>query len=373
MTLGERHGTTLEPAVKDLWNPLEHTTTLFRWDLNVINKLSMDVLKSALCQSCELLELFDGADANDFFTVVGDPDRDRVTPESIPGEAPISCILKPVMEALFLNKGRYPSCSLIQLNKPTLDLSDLDKPAIETTIDERCLTSPAVGIAMLDCSIGKKTSSCLQVSDDILVGIFNVLSMVGLDHWEEFTVLIDWDWSLSWLDDAAVDAHLVIIFTKAGGTVDDTRTSVLGHKAGTEHLEASVGTPLLEETEEWLILLTNEGGSLELFKDCVALDLALLDNVGKTILHANVNFLSLLVLPANVVECRIDSQSQVTWKGPWRGRPSDKVRLLIIFEDWESDDDGGVRNFLVVGASLEVRQHGIASCGEGHDLGSSVD
>ncbi len=48
----------------------------------------MDVLERTTAR--ETFEFFDGADTDDFLSVVRNPDRDRVTPESVSGKAPIS-------------------------------------------------------------------------------------------------------------------------------------------------------------------------------------------------------------------------------------------------------------------------------------------
>ena len=134
----------------------------------------------------------------------------------------------------------------------------------------------------------------------------------------------------------------------------DTSTGILGNKLGSEDLEAAIGASLLEEAKKRLIALADEGFSLELLKDGVSLDLALLDDVGKTVLHAHVHFRSLVVLPAHVVHCRVNSESQVARQSPWRGCPSDEVCFLTVLNDGERDDNCGIRYFFVVRAGLEI-------------------
>ena len=82
MTLCERHGSTFEPAVKDLGDSLQHALALLRRDLDVVNILSVDVSDRAA--ACESFKLFDRADADDLFAIVRDPDGNRVTPEACP-------------------------------------------------------------------------------------------------------------------------------------------------------------------------------------------------------------------------------------------------------------------------------------------------
>lgn len=137
MTLGEGHRATLEPAVKDLRDSLEHATSFLRGDLDLVDVLSVDISQGST--SRKPLELFNRADAYDFLAIVGDPDGDRVTPEAVSGEAPVPSVLKPVVEAFFLDEARNPAVGLVELYKSLLDISDLDEPAVEATVDQGCL------------------------------------------------------------------------------------------------------------------------------------------------------------------------------------------------------------------------------------------
>ncbi len=185
-------------------------------------------------------------------------------------------------------------------------MSDLDEPAIESTVDERGLTTPAERITMLDCAVGKKTALCLQVLDDGLVGILDVDALVRLDHRQEFTILIDRNGSLARLNNAICNASSIIVFTKTGSTVNDTCTSVFGDECSSEDLEAAIGSSVFEESKERLVAFANDSLSFECFKDFVALDFALLENIVETALHADVDFLSRCVLPTDVLEIWVD-------------------------------------------------------------------
>ena len=92
----------------------------------------------------------------------------------------------------------------------------------------------------------------------------------------------------------------------------------------------------------------------------MVLDHRLLENVLKSILHADVNLLSLVVLPANVVHGGVDGDCHIAGQGPRRRGPSNEVRLLTVVENGERDDDRGVWHVFVVRASFKVREHCIA-------------
>ena len=81
MALSERHGATFKPAVKDFRNSLEHTSTFFGRNLNVVNILSMDI--SQLSTAREAFKLLYRANADNFLAVIRNPDRNWVSPESV--------------------------------------------------------------------------------------------------------------------------------------------------------------------------------------------------------------------------------------------------------------------------------------------------
>ena len=79
---------------------------------------------------------------------------------------------------------------------------------------------------MLDCATCHESSGSLEISSDNLVCLLDVLTSVVRDLGGEFTVLINWHWGLTRLDESVLDACLVILFTEAWGLVDDTCTGV---------------------------------------------------------------------------------------------------------------------------------------------------
>ena len=259
------------------------------------------------------------------------------------------------MEALLLDERWNPASRLVELNEPLLELSHFDEPAVETAVDERCLTTPAEGIAMVHSAVGKESSSRLQISNDHLVSILDINSGIWLHDWQELSVLVDGHGSLSRLDNATIYASSIIILTEPRRTVNNASTSVLRDEFGAEDLEAAIGSSFLEEGKQGLILLANKSLTLECVEDGVVLDHCLLEDVLESIFHADVHLLSLVVLPANVVHGRVDGNCHIAGQGPRRCGPGNEVRLLTVVENGERDDDRGVWHVFVVGAGLKVR------------------
>ena len=147
----------------------------------------------------------------------------------------------------------------------------------------------------------KKTASCLQVPHDGLIGVLDVDALVGIDHWEELSVCVDRYGCLARLDDASRDTGCIIVFTKARCAVNNTRTGVLGDEFRAEDLEAAISFSLSEVVKEGFVALTDERRALKLFEDIGLPDPRLLLHIVKPIFHADVHFLSLRILPSDVV------------------------------------------------------------------------
>ena len=68
MTLGEGHCTRLEPTIEHLRDSLEHASSFFGRDLNIIDKLSVDVSEGTAAR--KTFELFNRANNNNFLSIV---------------------------------------------------------------------------------------------------------------------------------------------------------------------------------------------------------------------------------------------------------------------------------------------------------------
>ena len=178
---------------------------------------------------------------------------------------------------------------------------------------------------MLDGSVGEQLALSLQVCDNDLVGLLDVLTSVVRNFGSKLAILVNRNWGLTRLDDSGGHTGGVIVLTKAGSTVDNTSTCVFGDEVTGKDLEAAISAPLLEEGEEGLVALANDGLTLELLKDFVRLDLTLLADVIETCLHADVDFLSSVVLEFAVVHLGVHTEGQVGGQGPGSGRPSNEV------------------------------------------------
>ena len=98
----------------------------------------------------KLLKLFDGANTDQLLHVLRCPDGNRVAPVSVSGETPILSINEPIVETLFLDVSRDPGAVLVVLDQLILNVSDLNEPGVESSVDQGSVGSPAEGITMDD-------------------------------------------------------------------------------------------------------------------------------------------------------------------------------------------------------------------------------
>lgn len=82
------------------------------------------------------------------------------------------------MESFLLHEGGNP-CSLgVLFDELLLNVGDLDEPTVEASIDQRCLGSPAEGVAMLDSAAREKSARSFDICSDDFVGVLNVLTLI---------------------------------------------------------------------------------------------------------------------------------------------------------------------------------------------------
>jgi len=103
----------------------------------VINVFSVEIFDFSA--SRELSQLFNRTNADNFLSIIGDPDRNGISPVSVSGEAPVFSINKPVVESLFLDERRNPGASLIVLNELFLNVGHFDEPCVKGSVDQRGL------------------------------------------------------------------------------------------------------------------------------------------------------------------------------------------------------------------------------------------
>ena len=71
-----------------------------------------------------------------------------------------------------------------------------------------------------------KSALTLQSLFNCIVGFLNVDTLKVMNDISEFSISINGNWCFSWLNKTILNARLVIVLTKAWGTVHNTSTSI---------------------------------------------------------------------------------------------------------------------------------------------------
>jgi hypothetical protein len=150
------HRTRLKPAIKYLIDTPKYSLACLRGNRDLINEFTVEIGDAS--DATQSLQLFNGANAHDLRVVFADPDGDGVAPEAVPGEAPVLCILEPIIEATLLRKRRHPMTLLIVLHQVLLDVSHPNEPTMHSLVDEGGFGSPAEWIIMPHLRINEQST-----------------------------------------------------------------------------------------------------------------------------------------------------------------------------------------------------------------------
>lgn len=252
MNLSIRHGTTLEPAIEHFFNSSKLPLSLPWWNCQMINALSMKICN--LLSTRELFKFLNGANADNLFSVIGNPERDGITPKPISWETPVTSIFEPIPEPALLDGFWDPISLDIILDKVFFDVCDFDKPAGYSLVNERSIASPAERIVVLNGLDSYNSAFLLQIFYNFLIAFLYVDSFIVLHFTCESSILIERHWGIVRRNQLFRNAHLVILLTETGSTVHDACTSIWCNEAGSLHFETAIFSSRLEIRKYWHIL-----------------------------------------------------------------------------------------------------------------------
>lgn len=123
-----------------------------------------------------LLQVADGVIVDDVFAAVfAVEDRDRNTPDTLTGDAPVAAVVDHIVDAV-MAPGRNPFDRIDGFEGFLTEAVDRSKPLFRRPIDDRVLAAPAVRILMAEGVFGKESTLFSQFLDDRYVGIEDELA-----------------------------------------------------------------------------------------------------------------------------------------------------------------------------------------------------
>jgi len=143
------HCSGIEPAVDYFRYTMHFFATVRAFEGNCINIRTMKFYLCILRISASLCEFCAASDTL-LVTTLTLPYRKWCSPVTVTGDTPVLDILKPVTETSFSDRIRDPVYSIVVADQVIFDCRHFDKPGFSCVVDERCVTSPAVRIFMLE-------------------------------------------------------------------------------------------------------------------------------------------------------------------------------------------------------------------------------
>ena len=325
--------------------------------------------------------------------IVGDPHRNRRTPEAVAGDRPVAGVGQPLAELAVLDVVRDPVDLLVEFKQTVLDLGDGHEPAGDRLVDQRGGAAPAVRIgvhiallleqdgAVLLRHGGQRAVAGAQVAQDRQVGVEHEHALILRAQRRERAARVK---HVHGRD--AVGVQRVHIVLAVGGLVHQAGALGGVHVVGGEDLVgvgargAALGERVLarEVREDRPVAPADHVGALEFAHNLVALaeflGVGTKQGLGEVELLAGE--LALDRLDLHVVDVRADHDREVRGHGPRRGGPEHGVGVVLVLQ-LDGHGHGGVLTVLVhVGIHAQlvraqrrlvlraVRQHAVALIGQ---------
>ena len=143
------HCSGIEPAVDYFRYTMHFFSTIRTFECNCIDIRTMKFYFGIIWITASLREFCAASDTL-LMTTLTLPYRKWCSPVTVTGNTPVLDILKPVTKTSFSDGLRNPVYGVIVADQVIFDCSHLDEPGFSCVVDERCVTSPAVRIFMLE-------------------------------------------------------------------------------------------------------------------------------------------------------------------------------------------------------------------------------
>ena len=170
MELCKRHCSWVEPAVDNLRHSCHRLATLRAFNVYSVDirLMKFDFIRAIIAH---WFKFFNAAD-NVSFAAFTFPNRKRCTPVSFSWKTPVDYVFKEVTHTSFLDVFRKPVYWTVVCNKLISYGCHLDKPFFSCIVKKRCITSPAVRIAVFKRNSRKEFAFFFKKVKNHLVTVF---------------------------------------------------------------------------------------------------------------------------------------------------------------------------------------------------------
>src|SRR5690606_32347761 len=134
--LGIGHRTRFKPAVKYIADASHGALPVGTWPGKIIDEVLVQVVHFLAALG---LELCDTADDFDMVAAVALPDRNRISPETVAADCPVTGAFEPFAESAVLEMLRHPGDLVVGTEHILFDLVDVYEPTAHGAVDQRLL------------------------------------------------------------------------------------------------------------------------------------------------------------------------------------------------------------------------------------------
>ncbi len=121
------------------------------------------------------------------------------------------------------------------------------------------------------CAAMDQSSLLLYVFHDNFISIFHVNVFVDRAFFGKFSIFVNWNRRIIWMNDPFRNTHLVIFLAKSRRAMDDTCTGIIRNKIAHLYFKASILFSLSEKIEHRDIFFSLKVFSLNLFQNFICL------------------------------------------------------------------------------------------------------
>ena len=225
MMLCKRHCSGIKPAVNYLRYTVHGLAAVRALHGDIINiwAVKLDGLRTLV--TTLLVEILT-ASYGFHMAALALPDIQWCSPVTVSGNTPVLNVLKPVTETSLTDALRNPVDGVVVADQIIFYCCHLDEPGLTCIVDQRCVTSPAVRIIMLEFRCVKKFALFVKVCEDHRVrflnkytGVWCFFGHVTLSVYELYKRKI------------IITANTAVILTKCRCDMNDTSTIAHGNVA----------------------------------------------------------------------------------------------------------------------------------------------
>ena len=397
MVLGEAHGTGFEPAVHHVADAVHVTLAgrIVRVDAGqlvdvravhvdialmvarIIAKISLQLVQRTVHIHAWILR------------IIGNPHRNRRTPETVTGNGPVTCVGKPFTELAVLHIARNPVDLLVQFEQTVLDLGDRHEPGAHRLVDQRSGATPAVRVGVHVALLLEKDRALVfrntlqravagtQVTQDRLVRIEHIHTLVIRAQRGELAARVE---HVNALDALGVERVHIVFAVRSlmheTGTLNGI--DIVGGEDliafRTRNLALDGVLVACEVREHRVVAPAFHLGTLEFAHDLIVVAkflgvgaeqwLAQVELLARELAFGRTHF--------HIVDVCADHDGEVGGNGPRRGGPEHRVGVFLVAQ-LHGHGHGGVLTILIhVGVHAQlvrgkrrlilrtVRQHAVA-------------